>query len=128
MIVTLLNYAVPLFAGFFGLLILCIEFGRKIGQHWAKRDLEKERPGAAAIEGAVFALLGLLIAFTFSGAAARFDERRDLTVQEANAIGTAYLRVDLVPGDLQGALRDAFRRYLDSRVTTYENLSTVEDF
>lgn len=128
MVVTLLNYAAPLFAGFFGLLILCVEFGRKIGQHRAKRDLEKERPGAAAIEGAVFALLGLLIAFTFSGAAARFDERRDLIVQEANTIGTAYLRVDLVPGDLQGALRDAFRRYLNSRVTTYENLLTVEDF
>ena len=53
------------------------------------------------IEGAVFALLGLLLAFTFSGAATRFEGRRHLIVEEANDIGTAYLRVDLLPADAQ---------------------------
>jgi hypothetical protein len=47
------------------------------------------------VEGAVFGLLGLLIAFTFSGAASRFDDRRALIVEEANDIGTAWLRVAL---------------------------------
>lgn len=43
------------------------------------------------VEGPIFALMGLLIAFTFSGAASRLDGRRQLIVQEANDIGTAYL-------------------------------------
>ena len=55
--------------------------------------------GVGVIDGAVFALPGLLLAFTFSGAAARFDTRRHLIVEEANAIGTAYLRLDLLPPD-----------------------------
>jgi hypothetical protein len=78
------------------------------------------------MEGAVFALLGLLIAFTFSGAAARFDARRELVVEEANAIGTAYLRLDLLPADAQAALRDLFRRYLDTRLEAYAALPDLD--
>ena len=54
-----------------------------------------------AVEGAVFGVMGLLLAFTFSGAASRFDGRRQLIVQETNAIGTAYLRVDLLAASRQ---------------------------
>jgi len=50
--------------------------------------------GIGAMEGAVFALLGLL-GFSYSGATSRLEARRNLIVQEANAIGTAYLRIDL---------------------------------
>src|SRR5882672_10352973 len=75
-------------------------------------------PGGAA-EGAVFAVLGLFLAFSFSGAGNRFDQRRQLIVQEANAIGTAWLRIDILPQDRQPAMRDLFRRYLDARLETY---------
>ncbi len=70
-----------------------LELGRRI----ALRRLAVGEKGAdyGVIEGAMFALLGLLIAFTFSGAAERFERRRALIVEEANAIGTAYLRLDL---------------------------------
>ena len=74
----------------------------------------------------MFALLGLLIAFTFSGAAVRFDQRRSLIVQETNDIGTAYLRLDLLPPSAQPALRDLFRRYLDSRLEVYRRLPDIE--
>ena len=67
-------------------------------------------------------LLGLLIAFTFSGASSRFDTRRQLIVEETNDIGTAYLRLDLLPADLQPALRESFRRYLDARIEAYQKL------
>ena len=50
-----------------------------------------------AIEGALFALFGLLLAFTFSGAVDRYDAHRELVVEESNDIGTAYLRLDLLP-------------------------------
>lgn len=68
------------------------------------------------LEGAMFALVGLLFAFTFASAASRFDDRRALIVEEANAIGTAKLRVDLVPADAREPLLDALRRYIESRV------------
>ena len=75
-----------------------------------------------AVDGAVFALLGLLIAFTFSGASARFDTRRQLIVEETNDIGTAYLRLDLLAPDAQTALRESFRHYLDARIEIYRKL------
>src|SRR4029450_724060 len=65
---------------------------------------------------------GLLIAFTFSGATARFDARRQLIVEETNNIGTAYLRLDVLPADFQPPLRESFRRYLDSRIETYRKI------
>ena len=81
--------------------------------------------GIGAVDGAVFALLGLLIAFTFSGAGSRFDTRRQLIVEETNDIGTAYLRLDLLPADLQPALRESFRRYLDARIEMYRKLPDI---
>ena len=74
------------------------------------------------MDGAVFALLGLLIAFTFSGATSRFDERRNLIVEETNDVGTAYLRLDLLPASTQPALRELFREYLDARLDTYQKM------
>ncbi len=104
-----------------GMLVL-LEIGRRIGNRRLANDPEGARAGTGTVEGAVFALLGLLIAFTFSGAASRFDARRDLIVQETNAIGTAYLRLDLLPAGAQPALRDLFRRYVDSRLETYRKM------
>ncbi len=67
-------------------MVVLIEMGRRIGKRRLARDPDGARAGAGAVDGAVFALLGLLIAFAFSGAASRFDARRQLIVQEANMI------------------------------------------
>src|SRR5262245_47987101 len=90
--------------GLFLGMVLLLEVGRRLGQRRQSLDAEGGRAGLGAVEGAVFALMGLLIAFTFSGAAARFDSRRQLIVDEANAIGTAWLRLDLLPASAQPAL------------------------
>jgi amino acid transporter len=71
-------------------------------------------------------LYGLLIAFTFSGAPARFDTRRALIADEANAIGTAYLRLDLLSPESQPALREQFRTYLDSRIEVYREFPDIK--
>src|ERR1700729_4232204 len=63
-----------------------------------------------------------MISFSFSGAVSRFDARRELIVQETNAIGTAWLRVDLLPEAAQPQIRDDFRSYLDARLAFYKNL------
>ncbi len=96
-----------------------LEAGRRLGLRHRAGARTDDGSSTGAIDAAVFALLGLLIAFTFSGAAARFDGRRDLVVEETNDIGTAYLRVDLLPPDRQPALREAFRKYLDARIDVY---------
>ncbi len=114
--------AVGLFVG----ILFMLEVGRRIGARRLALDPQGARTGTGAVEGAIFALVGLLIAFTFSGAATRFDTRRDLVVQETNAIGTAYLRLDLLPASAQPALRDLFRRYLDARIETYRKLPDIQ--
>jgi hypothetical protein len=62
----------------------------------------------------------LLLAFTFSGAVSRFDTHRQLLTQEANDIGTAYLRLDLLPAQAQPELRQLFRDYTTSRLHLYD--------
>lgn len=100
-------------------MVLCVEFGRFLGRRSHVEDADGTRAGVGAVEGAIFGLLGLLIAFTFSGAYSRFEARRQLVVQEANNIGTAWLRLDLLPTASQLALRDLFRQYVDSRLAAY---------
>jgi hypothetical protein len=77
-------------------------------------------PQSSAIEGAVFALFGLLLAFTFSGAVARYDGHRELVFEERNDIETAYLRLDLLPPQNQPPLRQLFRDYVNSRLHLYD--------
>jgi len=105
-------------------MVALIETGRQLALRRMRRQ-PGEPSGISTVDGAVFALFGLLIAFTFSGAGARFDARRALVTQEANAIGTAWLRLDLLPPAAQPGLRTLFRAYLDSRLETYRKLSDV---
>ena len=108
--------------GLFVVMMLSVEVGRRVGRQRYATDKDSFADGLGAAEGAIFALLGLLIAFTFSGAASRFEERRHLITQEANDIGTAWLRIDLLPPADQPAMRDLFRRYTDLRVVAYERV------
>ncbi|NDD56857.1 MAG: DUF4239 domain-containing protein, partial [Verrucomicrobia bacterium] len=78
------------------------------------------------IDAPILALLGLLIGFTFFGAAERFERRRDLIVEETNHIGTAYLRLDLLRPEDRDALRSLLKEYLDSRIQTYAVLPDVK--
>lgn len=107
-------------------MVAFIELGRWMAARRRAKAGDSPEDRAGAIEGAVFALFGLLLAFSFSGAAARFEHRRELILAEANAIGTAYLRLDLLPEDAQPGLRVLFRQYLESRIATYRKLPDVE--
>lgn len=111
-------FAVSLFLG----MLILLAIGRRIGTRRLAADPDGVQTRLGAVEGALFGLLGLIIAFTFSGAATRFDARRQLVVDEANCIGTAYRRVALLPTEAQEPIRDLFRKYLDSRLETYRKL------
>ncbi len=105
--------------------LLAFGIGRYIGIRWLPES-ESEHTSSELLDGAVFGLLGLLIAFTFSGAVSRFDDRKDWVIQEANAIGTAYLRLDLLTLEMQPALRTLFRQYLDTRLEVYQKLPDLK--
>lgn len=117
-----LLFAVLLFFGMLGML----EVGRRLGIRRRQQESETERGNLGAIEGAVFALFGLLMAFSFSGAATRFNEKRMLIAEEANAIETAYLRLQLVPEQERLALEELFRSYMDSRLEVYRRLPNMQ--
>ena len=132
MLQTMFQVIDPVVAG--GVLVLMIFFGilgflavgRRIGQRTLARHGDAGLTNAGSLETAVFAILGLLIAFAFSGALARFDLRRSQIVDEANAIGTAYLRIDLLPQSAQPPLRENFRSYVDARIATYKKLPDLQ--
>ncbi len=106
----------------FAAILICLEIGWRIRSNGLAAETSNSDAGLNALDGAVFALMGLLIAFTFSGAASRFDVRRSLIVQETNDIGTAYLRIDMLPADAQPALRQDFRDYVGARLEFYSTL------
>ena len=114
-----------LLPGLFLSVLLVVEIGRRLGARRLAKETERERTVMNTIETAIYALLGLMLAFTFSGAASRFDTRRTTTVQEANMIGTAYLRLDLLPGATQPPLREKFRRYTQARIDVYRALPDI---
>ena len=119
------DYTLLAAAGLFLAMLLLLETGRRLGIRLAQRDVAEARAGVGAVEAAVFGLMGLLVAFSFSGAMTRLDARRKLIVDETNAIHTAYLRLDLLSASAQAPLRDSFRRYLDSRLETYRKFPDI---
>jgi hypothetical protein len=106
-------------------MLLLLEVGRRLALRRLATHPEAPEGGRGTIEGSVFALFGLLIAFTFSGAGSRFDAKRQLISEEANAVGTAYLRLELLPEASQPALRASFRDYLRARLETYRDLTDL---
>ncbi len=84
---------------FFVLLILCIRLGYYLGGRKPKVE------GLNTIETSIYALLGLLLAFTFGMGNTRYESRIDVVTQEANNIGTAILRADLYPDSARAAFR-----------------------
>jgi hypothetical protein len=97
------------------------EVGRRMGARDHERSGGKKVEGGPAA-GAVYGLLGLLVAFSFSGASSRYESRYRLIVEEANAIGTAWLRLDVLPSAAQPAIRDLMRRYTDMRIADSKGL------
>jgi len=92
--------------------------GEQLGRRHRASGLDAAHMGT--VQGGLLGLLGLLLAFSFATAAGRFADRQELTLQESNAIGTAYLRADLLPPPHADALRTALKSYVTARVAFYD--------
>ena len=115
------------FAGvILGGLLVCLRIGWRIGRRRLETAGEEGHAGLGALDGAVFGLMGLLIAFTFTGAASRFDARRDLVTQHVNAIGTAWLRLDLLEEAERAQAKEQFRRYLDTQMDIVDHAADAD--
>jgi hypothetical protein len=109
-------FAIGVFVG----LPACCQVGYWLGRHARLRPGENEMSHAMNWQAAVLALAALLIGFTFSMSAQRFEDRKNILINEANAIGTAYLRtrfLDHAPGE---EVRALMRKYVDERIALYD--------
>lgn len=104
-----------IFVGAIGIFTVAQECGYRLGVRRQVKTDEPDKTHANALQSAVLGLLALLLGFSFAMAVSRYENRKTLMVDQANAIGTAYLRGSLLPqphADRTGAL---FREYIDTR-------------
>ncbi|AIF47807.1 hypothetical protein [Dyella japonica] len=94
----------------------------RLGALWGRRrpPSESERDTFNVVQGATLTLLGLIIGFSFSMAISRYDQRKNYEEAEANAIGTEYVRLDLLPPEDASRLRPMLAGYLEHRIKFYE--------
>jgi hypothetical protein len=98
------------------IVLLAVEGGFQLGRFWRRRTDQDDGPPIGEMVAASLALLAFMLAFTFGLAASRFDVRRGLVIDEANAIGTAYLRAGILQEPHRTAVQNLLRQYVDARV------------
>ncbi len=115
------DHPLLVFALSFFFLTLSAWLGASISKR--QRILTDEvRQDLGIIEAATLTLLGLIIGFSFSMAVGRYDLRKNYEEAEANAIGTEYLRIGLLPGADVAGMRAQLLKYLDQRVLFYTSI------
>jgi hypothetical protein len=111
----------PIFV--FGLSLALLWFSAWTGAYFRRRRRQpvkdEERQDYSVVEGATLTLLGLIIGFSFSMAINRYDQRKYLEEAEANAIGTEYVRADLLPAADAAKVHTLLRDYVNQRILFY---------
>ena len=95
-----------------------------IGYKIKQRQITQKKPTTSEnigpVEGSLLGLLALLLSFTFSMSSIRYDNRRQVIIEESNHISTAILRADLYPDNIRRLLRADFYKYVESRIAYYD--------
>jgi hypothetical protein len=111
-------------------LLLCglAELGYRFGRGVSRRDPDAAKGQGGAIQGAVLGLLGLLLGFTFAMAVSRHDARRQVIVDEANSIGTTWLRADFLPNQARQDVRKLLLEYTELHLEQFRHDTGSADF
>jgi Protein of unknown function (DUF4239) len=110
-----------------GLALLSVELGYRFARNRQLRTQEEKDVQASSMVGPILGLLAFMLAFTFGLAGARFEDRRKIVLEEANAIGTAYLRTAIIPEPMRTEARNLFREYVDSRLEGVQEPGKLEE-
>lgn len=110
------------------LVVVAIELGYHLGRYSHRRSEEEKESPVSAIAGSALALLAFMLAFAFGIVANRYDDRKALVREEANAIRSAWLLTDLLPQKSDGAeARRLLREYLEKRLTLAQSQKLVRE-
>ena len=105
--------------GLFIALLAALAIGFWLGRRARANTDDTAKSQSSTIQGAVIGVLALLLAFTLSMAITRYESRRQLVLDEANTIGTTYLRSKMLPAPYAAQAADVIRQYVDNRLEFY---------
>jgi hypothetical protein len=108
------------------LMVFFYWFAFKITAYLNKKSHGIEIKHIGTIQGSLLGLLALILAFTFNMSVTRYDQRREVVIEEANDIGTAILRSDLYPDSSRAEFRKDFKEYVEARILYYEARTDIK--
>ena len=108
-------------------LLVAFEVGFRVGRWWQDRTPEETEGPTGTLVGSLLALTAFLLAITMGMASDRFDTRRGLVLDEANAIGTTYLRAGYLPAPYGDESRELLREYVPLRINTNDRAALASN-
>lgn len=112
-------WSLALTAGLAAAMLALQRVGRAIGKRRAEADPEKHAAGLGTVEGPLYGLFGLLLAFTFAGATSRFQDRRAMILDEAKAVSTAWETLELLPPAVRDDCRKQLCAYVEQHLAAF---------
>lgn len=106
--------------GLLALMLVSNEVGFRFGMRDFRRETEVSRTVSNALKGSIFGLVALLLGFSFSATTSRYDLRQRIVLDQANAVGTCYLRAQLLSDEHSDAIQGVLRKYVDERIDLFD--------
>lgn len=107
------------------IIFAAIMFGVVVGRHFRHHFSADEAPPVGTLVGALFALLAFLLALTYSATSNRFEDRKQLLLDEVNAVGTAYLRADFLSAAPKAKSKELLRDYVTLRANVLRDSESI---
>lgn len=113
--------------------LLCLmsmanEIGFRAGRRWHHEETDLSRSVSSTLKGSVLGLVALVLAFSFSATTNRYDIRQRLVLDQANAVGTCYLRAGLLDDPFRTRIRGVLRQYVGLRLELFQRGLDHADF
>lgn len=108
--------------------ILMVKLGEFVRSKFFKHDSQESKGGVNSLLAALFGLWGFLLAFTFGNSATKFENVRNVTVEESNIIRNTILRAEVFPDSIKIKLREDLKIYVDAAINYYKYVKNFDEF